>query len=83
MALPVREQFKYWGIAAVVLFVLLWVLGNQLLRNGADGVTVMGPGKPLLRGNVASHNARNTPRMLWASTTPTTLPSSSMFTLAP
>ena len=31
MALPVREQFKYWGIAAAVFFVLLYALGNQLL----------------------------------------------------
>ena len=31
MALPVREQFKYWGIAAAVFFVLLYALGDQLL----------------------------------------------------
>jgi predicted PurR-regulated permease PerM len=30
MALPVREQFKYWGIAAAVLALLLWMLGNVL-----------------------------------------------------
>lgn len=31
MALPVREQFKYWGAATVVFFVLLYALGDQLL----------------------------------------------------
>ncbi len=31
MALPVRDQFKYWGIAAAVFFVVLYVLGEQLL----------------------------------------------------
>ncbi len=31
MALPVREQFKYWGGAAAVFFLLLYALGNQLL----------------------------------------------------
>ena len=31
MALPVREQIKYWGIAAAVLFFLLWSLGDVLL----------------------------------------------------
>lgn len=31
MALPVRDQIKYWGIAAAVLFLLLWLLGNVLL----------------------------------------------------
>ena len=31
MALPVKDQFKYWGIAAAVFFVLLWALGDQLL----------------------------------------------------
>ena len=31
MALPVREQLKYWGAAAAVFFVLLYALGNQLL----------------------------------------------------
>lgn len=31
MALPVREQMKYWGIAAAVLFGLLYALGDQLL----------------------------------------------------
>jgi len=31
MALPVRDQFKYWGAAAVVFFVLLYALGDQLL----------------------------------------------------
>lgn len=31
MALPVREQLKYWGIAAAVFLLLLWFLGNVLL----------------------------------------------------
>lgn len=31
MALPVREQLRYWGIAAIVFMVLLWFLGNVLL----------------------------------------------------
>ncbi|WP_151719212.1 AI-2E family transporter [Gemmobacter serpentinus] len=31
MALPVRDQMKYWGIATLVLLVLLWALGNVIL----------------------------------------------------
>lgn len=31
MALPVREQFKYWGVAALVIVVVLWFLGDVLL----------------------------------------------------
>lgn len=31
MALPVRDQLKYWGIAAVVFAVVLWYLGDVLL----------------------------------------------------
>ncbi|MGD1882866.1 MAG: AI-2E family transporter [Paracoccaceae bacterium] len=31
MALPVRDQVRYWGIAAAVFFVVLWFLGDQLL----------------------------------------------------
>ncbi|MCB2115579.1 MAG: AI-2E family transporter [Rhodobacteraceae bacterium] len=31
MALPVRQQAKYWGIAAVVFFAALWGLGNVIL----------------------------------------------------
>ncbi|MEO1556344.1 MAG: AI-2E family transporter [Pseudomonadota bacterium] len=31
MALPVRDQLKYWGIAAAVFFLLLFALGDQLL----------------------------------------------------
>ncbi len=30
MALPSQKQFQYWGIAAVVLVLLLWFLGNVL-----------------------------------------------------
>jgi predicted PurR-regulated permease PerM len=31
MALPVREQLKYWGIATVVALVALWILGDVIL----------------------------------------------------
>ncbi|WP_136442743.1 AI-2E family transporter [Pacificoceanicola onchidii] len=31
MALPVRDQFKYWGIATAVFAVVLWFLGDVLL----------------------------------------------------
>jgi len=31
MALPIREQAKYWGIAAALFFVLLWLLGDVML----------------------------------------------------
>ena len=31
MALPVRDQVKYWGIAAAVFFLVLWVLGDVIL----------------------------------------------------
>lgn len=31
MALPAREQAKYWGIAAAVFFALLWALGDVIL----------------------------------------------------
>lgn len=31
MALPVRDQLKYWGIATVVFLVVLWAMGNVLL----------------------------------------------------
>lgn len=31
MGLPVREQTYYWGIAAAVLFLLLWILGDVIL----------------------------------------------------
>ncbi len=31
MALPLREQAKYWGIALAIFFVLLWFLGGVLL----------------------------------------------------
>ncbi|ARE39874.1 Putative permease often clustered with de novo purine synthesis [Rhodovulum sp. P5] len=30
MALPVRQQITYWGIAAAVLFALLWFLGDVI-----------------------------------------------------
>ncbi len=31
MALPTKDQLRYWGIAAAVFLVLLWLLGNVLL----------------------------------------------------
>ncbi len=31
MALPMREQLKYWGVAALVFAVVLWFLGDVLL----------------------------------------------------
>lgn len=31
MALPARQQAKFWGLAAALLFVTLWLLGNVLL----------------------------------------------------
>lgn len=31
MALPVREQLKYWGIATAVFVLVLWVLGDVLV----------------------------------------------------
>lgn len=31
MALPVRDQFKYWGIATLIASLVLWVLGDVLL----------------------------------------------------
>lgn len=31
MALPVQEQVKYWGIAAVIFVVVLWFLGDVML----------------------------------------------------
>ena len=31
MALPVRDQLKYWGITAAGFFALLWVLGDVIL----------------------------------------------------
>jgi predicted PurR-regulated permease PerM len=31
MALPVRDQLKYWGIAGAVFFVLLWFMGDVIL----------------------------------------------------
>ena len=31
MALPVQDQLKYWGIAAIVFFALLYLLGDVIL----------------------------------------------------
>jgi predicted PurR-regulated permease PerM len=37
MALPLREQAKYWGAAAAVLLALLWLLGDVILPFVAGG----------------------------------------------
>ncbi|KIC16796.1 MULTISPECIES: AI-2E family transporter [unclassified Leisingera] len=31
MALPAKQQLKYWGIAAIVFAVVMWALGNVLM----------------------------------------------------
>ncbi|MCU0800716.1 MAG: AI-2E family transporter [Rhodobacteraceae bacterium] len=31
MALPIRDQAKYWGIVAAVFLVLMWLIGNVVL----------------------------------------------------
>ncbi|VDC32507.1 AI-2E family transporter [Pseudogemmobacter humi] len=31
MALPIRDQLKYWGLAAIILLLMLWLMGNVLL----------------------------------------------------
>ncbi len=31
MALPIRAQATYWGVAAIIFFVLLWFLGDVIL----------------------------------------------------
>lgn len=31
MGLPVRQQMSYWGVAAVVFFVLMWAFGDVIL----------------------------------------------------
>lgn len=31
MALPIRDQIRYWGIAAVVFLLFFWLMGNVLL----------------------------------------------------
>jgi predicted PurR-regulated permease PerM len=31
MALPIKDQLRYWGIAAAVILLLLWLLGDVLL----------------------------------------------------
>jgi len=31
MALPIKDQFKYWGIGLFVLLVVMWYLGNAIL----------------------------------------------------
>ena len=29
--MPIKEQLKFWGIAAIVFFGLLWWLGNVIM----------------------------------------------------
>ena len=31
MALPIKDQLRYWGIALAVCFVILWFLGDVIL----------------------------------------------------
>lgn len=31
MALPIRDQVKYWGVATLVFFVILWAMGTVIL----------------------------------------------------
>ena len=31
MALPIKQQLKYWGVASAIFFVVLWVLGDVIL----------------------------------------------------
>ena len=31
MALPIKDQFRYWGIATAVFFIVLWFLGDVIL----------------------------------------------------
>ncbi|MEH6740322.1 MAG: AI-2E family transporter, partial [Sulfitobacter sp.] len=31
MALPIRDQLKYWGIASMAALVILWFMGDVLL----------------------------------------------------
>jgi predicted PurR-regulated permease PerM len=31
MALPIKDQFRYWGVTALVFFLLIWFLGDVLL----------------------------------------------------
>ena len=31
MALPVRDQMKYWGLAALIFALALWYLGDVIL----------------------------------------------------
>lgn len=42
MALPVREQAKYWGIAAALFFVALWFLGDVMLPFVVGGAIAYG-----------------------------------------
>ena len=46
MALPVRDQAKYWGITAVLLLLVLWLMGDVILPFIVGGAIVypMRPG---------------------------------------
>ena len=59
MALPAQTQLRYWGIAAVVLSVVLWFLGDVLLpweneahlarqEFAADGLEIVYPSRSIL-----------------------------------
>lgn len=42
MALPVREQAKYWGIVAAIFFAALWFLGDVILPFVVGGAIAYG-----------------------------------------
>lgn len=42
MALPVKEQFKYWGIATVAFLAILWALGDVILPFVLGGAIAYG-----------------------------------------
>ena len=42
MALPVRDQLKYWGVATAVFFVVMWYLGDVILPFIVGGAIAYG-----------------------------------------
>ena len=67
MALTVRQQASYWGIAAAILFALLWGLGNVILPFLVGGawaapggeLWIVGPDDEVGAGpGVTAHSAR-------------------------
>ena len=44
MALPIRDQLKYWGVATAVFLVLLWFLGDVLVPFLLGGAIAYVPG---------------------------------------